>query len=95
MARLVMVGEVEDAARWEERFRSHRDLFSRIYPELGMNAIHFATTEEDRFVLYSEVDDLDAYFASLDSDEIKAAMANDGVKRDTVQVLVLDKQLTF
>lgn len=95
MARLVMVGEVEDSASWEERFRSHRELFSTIYPEMGMHVIHFTTTEDNRFVLYSEVADLDAYFGTLDSDEIKAAMAEDGVKRDTVQVYVLDRELAF
>ena len=60
-----------------------------------MNVIHFTTTEDNRFVLYSEVADLYAYFGTLDSDEIKAAMAEDGVKRDTVQVYVLDRELAF
>lgn len=95
MARVVMVGEVENAAQWEERFRSHRDLFSTIYGAMGMNAIHFTTTDENRFVLYSEPPNLEAWLATLDSDEIKAAMAKDGVKRETVQVHVLEKDLTF
>lgn len=95
MARMVMVGEVEDAREWEERFRSHRELFSTIYGEMGMHVIHFATTADNKFVLFSEPPDLDAFFASLDSDEIKAAMAEDGVKRETVQVHVLDKELIF
>jgi len=95
MPRLVMVGEADDATAWEEHFRSHRELFSTLYGEMGMNVIHFTTTEDNKFVLYSEPSDLDAYFATLDSAEIKAAMAEDGVKRDTVQVHVLEKELRF
>ena len=95
MARLIMIGEVEDSESWEAHFRSHRDLFSTIYPQMGMNVIHFTTTEDNRFVLCSEVADVEAWFATLDSDEIKAAMAEDGVKRETVQVYVLEKELSF
>ncbi len=95
MARIVMIGEVEDAAAWEGHFRSHRDLFSKIYSPIGMDVIHFTTTDDNRFVLHSEVSDVDAYFATLDSKEIEAAMAEDGVKRETVQVFVLEKELGF
>ena len=55
MARLLMVGEVEDARAWEERFRSHRELFSTIYNPMGMNAIHFTTTEDNRFAMLLRV----------------------------------------
>lgn len=95
MARLIMVGEVEDATAWEARFRSHDELFSTIYGPMGMDAIHFTTTEDNRFALYSEVDDMDAWFRALESPEIEAAMAEDGVKRETVRIHVLDKELTF
>ncbi len=95
MPQIVFVAEVEDSAAWEERFRSHKDLFTQLYAPMGMNVISFATTPDNRIVLYTETSDLDAYFATLDSDEIKGAMAEDGVKRDTVQVHVLDKQLEF
>ena len=95
MARVVMVGEVEDSTTWEARFRSHRDLFSTIYGEMGMNVIHFTTTDDNKFVLYSEPADLAAWFERLDSAEIEAAMAEDGVKRETVQIHVLEKELRF
>jgi esterase/lipase superfamily enzyme len=95
MARVVMVGEVENSEAWEKLFRSHRDLFSTIYGQMGMNVIHFTTTDDNRFVLYSEPPDLDAWLGTLDSAEIRAAMAEDGVKRETVQIHVLDKELSF
>jgi len=95
MAHVIMIGEVEDTAKWEERFRSHRGLFAELYGAMGMHAIHFTTTADGKFALHSEPPDAEAWLETLDSDEIKAAMAEDGVKRETVQVHVLDKGLTF
>lgn len=95
MARVVMIGEVEASAKWEERFRSHKDLFSTIYGTMGMHVIHFTTTDDNEFVLYSEPPDLNAWLETLNSAEIGAAMAEDGVKRETVRIHVLDKDLTF
>lgn len=95
MARLIMVGEVEDATVWEARFRSHQEIFSTIYGPMGMNAIHFTSTEDNRFALYCEVDDADAWFRALESPEIEGAMAEDGVKRDTVRIHVLDQELAL
>ena len=95
MPQIVFVAEVEDSVTWEERFRTHKDLFTQLYGPMGMNVINFTTTSDNTIVLYTETTDLDAYFATLDTDDIKAAMAEDGVKRDTVQVYVLDKELQF
>jgi heme-degrading monooxygenase HmoA len=95
MAHVIMIGEVEDAAKWEERFRSHRGLFAELYGAMGVRAIHFTTTDDGRFALHSEPLDAQAWLDTLDSDEIKAAMAEDGVKRETVQVHILDKTLSF
>jgi hypothetical protein len=95
MPRLVMVGELEDSTTWEERFRSHAGLFSRLFADIGMNVIHFTVTDDGRFVLHSEPSDLDKYFELVESPEIQAAMVEDGVKRETVEIHVLDKELAF
>jgi len=95
MPRLVMVGEVEDSRAWEERFRSHAGLFSKLFSPLDMNVIHFTVTDDGRFVLHSEPSDLDRYFELVASAEIQAAMVEDGVKRDTVEIHVLDKEFAF
>ena len=95
MARLVMVGEVEESTTWETRFRSHAGLFSKLFSEIDMNVIHFTVTDDGGFVLYSEPSDVDKYFATVESPEIRAAMVEDGVKRETVEIHVLDKELAF
>ncbi len=95
MPRLVMVGEVEDSTAWEERFRSHARLFSELFSDLDMNVIHFTVTDDGRFVLHSEPSDLDRYFELVESPEIQAAMVEDGVKRETVEIHILDKEFAF
>ena len=95
MPRLIMVGEVEDSTTWEQRFRSHAGLFSKLFSEIGMNVIHFTVTDDGKFVIHSEPSDLDRYFEIVESPEIQAAMVEDGVKRETVQIHVLEKELTF
>lgn len=40
-----------------------------------------------------EPDDLEVYMKSMESDETAQAMAHDGVKRETVQIHVLDKSV--
>lgn len=95
MSRVVMIAEVEDTKAWVERFRSHREMFAEQYGTMGMNVIHFTTSDGNKVVLSADPPDVDAYFASLDSEETKAAMAEDGVKRETVEVYVLDQELLF
>ena len=95
MPRLVMVGEVEDPTTWEQRFRSHAGLFSELFSEIDMNVIHFTVTDDGKFVIHSEPSDLDRYFEIVESPEIQAAMVEDGVKAETVQIHVLEKELTF
>lgn len=94
MPRIVLTAKVDEPSRWEERYRSHgdtfRDLWGGSFPD-----VHFATTEDNDVVMYMEVDDLDAYFAMLETPEIAEAMKHDGVIRDTVKVYVLDKTASF
>lgn len=42
-----------------------------------------------------EVTNLDRYLELMDSPETAEAMAQDGVKRETVKVYVLDKELNL
>lgn len=45
--------------------------------------------------LYAEPTDLDQYLAVLESPATAEAMAQDGVKKETVKVYVLDKEFTY
>lgn len=89
MARVVVTGQVGDAAKWEEGFRTHGDLFRKMTVR---KPIHFTATAQNEMILYIEPDDLDKYLEVLDSRATEEAMKFDGVKRDTVRIFVLDKQ---
>ena len=89
MPKVVITAEVEDLARWEEGFRTHGDLFRS---QTIAKPIHFATTKDNRAIVCFEPDDLDTYMGILSSPATEEAMAFDGVKRETVQIHVLDKE---
>ena len=90
MARVVITAEVEDGATWEEGFRTHVDLFRR---QTISNPITFSILEGNQVACCFEPEDLDTYLSILDSSETAEAMEFDGVKRETVQVYVMDREL--
>ena len=89
MHRIVVVAEIEDAAKWEEGFRTHGDLFR----SQTVTSCHYSITG-DHVAVYFEAEDLDAYLQGLESPETAEAMAVDGLKQETVKVFVVDKQFT-
>ena len=91
MPRVIITAQVEDSAQWERGFRTHGELLGT----MSQSVTHFATTDNNEVVLYSEPEDLDTYMQVLESEETADAMALDGVKRDTVKVFVLDKEFAY
>ncbi len=91
MSTVILTAEVEDGAKWERQFLTHGDLF-KTYPMTS--PIEF-TVSGNQVTMSSEVTDVDGYIAVLKSPETIDAMKNDGVKRDTVRVMVLNKKLEF
>ena len=89
MAKVIITAEVEDTAKWEEGFRTHGDLFS----SQTITTMVFGIGEGNEVALYSEVEDLDTWREILETPATHEAMAFDGVKRETVKVFVLDKEL--
>jgi hypothetical protein len=89
MAIFVLTCEVENASTWEERFRTHVDLFRSMTIS---KPIRFAT-DGNQVAICTEADDLDTYMKVFQSDATAAAMKEDGVKRDTVRFWALDKSL--
>ena len=87
MARAIVTGQVDDAAKWEKGFRTHVELFKKY----TATAIYFTTTENEFAILW-EVDDPEKFIALVDSKETFDAMEYDGVKRDTVKIHVLDRE---
>jgi hypothetical protein len=90
MHKVVVIGEIEDAAKWEKGFRTHGDLFK----SQTVTNTSFQVTGDNKVVVCFEASDIDTYMKILDSPQTAEAMAHDGIKRETVQVHVLDKQFT-
>jgi len=91
MPRVILTAQVEDAAKWEEQFRTHGELLG----SMGQSVTHFGFTGDNEVALYSEPEDLDKYMQALESPATADAMGNDGVIRETVRVYVLDKEFTY
>ena len=89
MPRVLITAEVNDLRTWENGFRTHGNLFK----QMGVTTMEFATVSPNRIAVCGETTDLDAYMKVFNSPATAEAMAADGVKRETVQMFVLDKSL--
>ena len=90
MTRIVLTAQVENTKSWEQQFQTHADMFR----EVGLaKAYDYSIGKDSNVAVSVEVNDVDAFIRVLESPENIAAMENDGVKRDSVQVFVLDKSL--
>jgi hypothetical protein len=88
MAMVILTADVENGAAWERSYRTHGDLFEAA----GLGTIHYNVGDNNHVVMCTDVDDVEAYMDFIGSKSTQDAMKNDGVKRDTVKVFVLDKQ---
>ncbi|MDH3747444.1 MAG: hypothetical protein OER97_04490 [Gammaproteobacteria bacterium] len=91
MAKVIITAQVEDAAKWEQGFRTHGELLK----SMTSDASYFTITKDNELTLYAEPEDVDKYFEVLESPATAAAMQYDGVKRETVKVTVLDKEFRY
>jgi len=91
MTKIIITAQVEDAAKWEEGFRTHGDLLR----SMTSTVTYFTISKDNEMTLYADVEDVDKYFEVLESPATEEAMAFDGIKRDTVKVAVLDKEFSY
>ncbi len=91
MAKVIITAQVEDSAKWEEGFRTHGELLR----SMTSTVTYFTTTAENEVTLYAEPDDIDKFLEVMDSPATAEAMAYDGVKRETVKIVVLDNEFTY
>jgi hypothetical protein len=93
MSGMIITAHVKDPTRWEQGFRSHKDLLKQAH----ITVVHYTITKSNDVVMYSETDDNDPDRALklMDSPETARAMEEDGVDRATVRVYSLDKDLRF
>ncbi len=89
MPKVILTCQVEDETKWEAGFRSHGDVFKTY----GLQAPVDFTVTGNEVAICMEPADFDVYKKAMDSPATAAAMAFDGVKRETVKMYVLDKQV--
>ena len=89
MPRVLITAEVNDLPTWEAGFRTHGNLFK----QMGVTTMEYAMVAPNRVAVCGETSDLDAYMKVFNSPATADAMGVDGVKRETVQIFVLDKSL--
>ena len=89
MAKILIFAQVEDSVKWEAGFRSHADLFRT----MSITSQAFTTTTDNEVAICSETSDLAKYMEVLNSQATADAMSFDGVKRETVKIFVLDKEV--
>jgi hypothetical protein len=87
MPLVILTADVRDSAAWERAYRTHGDLFKAA----GFNAFDYTVSDDGHVVMSADVNDVSAYMDFLGSQSTQDAMKNDGVKRETVKVFVLDK----
>jgi hypothetical protein len=91
MTKIVVIAKCKDQAKWEAGFRTHAELFRTAY---GVTKpVLYGMGEDDYVAAFFETDDWAKAMSAISSPETAAAMEGDGLLRDTVQVLVLDKEL--
>ena len=90
MARVVVSAQVQDPVAWEKGYRTRGALLQ----QGGTNKAHYTIADNNWIVIYMKVKDLDAFNEFMASDAVVAAMAEDGVKAETVRVHALDRRLS-
>lgn len=89
MAKVVITAQVENGKKWEKAFRTHVDLFRE---QTVISPVSIGVSGNEVALLF-KVRNLDKYMKLMDSQETADAMKMDGVKRETVKIHILDKEL--
>lgn len=89
MPKIVVTAQVQDPVKWEAGFRTHGDLFRSMKVH---DAMHYAITG-DEISVFGDTENLEAFMRVMNSPATVDAMAIDGVRRETVKLVVFDKEL--
>jgi hypothetical protein len=89
MAKVIITSQVNDPVKWEAGFRTHGDFFRSYSIRVPVN---FAVAGNEVAICF-EPENLDTFKRLMESQATAEAMASDGVKRETLKVYVLDKEM--
>jgi hypothetical protein len=90
--KVLITATVEDAAAWEASFRTHGDLFAS---QGAISPTLLGIADGNVVAVYEQTADLEKLLANLESPDTREAMMADGVKTDTVRIVVLDRTFSF
>jgi hypothetical protein len=89
MTTAILVHEVKNGDSWAEAWRKGRGSRQELFGKLGIKTRTFRDPKNlDLTGLILEIPDMAKFQAFLDSDAGKKAMAEDGLKIDTMRLLV-------
>ena len=89
MPTMIAFHEVEDGERWAKAWRKGSGSRHEMMAGIGITARTFRDPENSNLTgLIFEVSDMNKFQAALASDEMKQAMAEDGLKVETLRMLV-------
>ena len=89
MSKVVITAQVEDTAQWEKSFRTHGELFKR---QTVTTPVGIAIREDNEVAICAEPADIGKFMEVLQSPATTDAMAQDGVRRETGKVYVMDRE---
>lgn len=92
MPKVIVTAQVQDAVKWEAGFRTHGDFFKTYTIR---KPVLYTVTAANQTAIIFEPEDVATFMRQMESPATAQAMASDGVKRETVKVFVLDKELAI
>jgi hypothetical protein len=90
MAKVMIMAQCENATKWETEFKKHGELFKAYTTPTVTYGL-----EGDWVCVFVEPTDLDTCIKMIKSPDTQAAMAQDGIKGETVKMFVLDKNIAL
>ena len=88
MATLIISHEVNDGNRWDRAWKKGPGSRHELFAKYGLKARTFQDPQNLNLKgLIVEVPDMDTWLSVLDSKEGKKAMAEDGLKVETLRIL--------
>ncbi len=89
MAKVIVTAYVQDPVKWERGFLTHGDLFRSMKVR---DAMHYAINGNE-ITVFTDVESLETFQRVMESQATADAMAHDGIKRETVKIIVLNKEM--
>jgi len=88
MTTIMIMHEVKDGAHWAKSWKKGPGSRHEMFAELGANARTFRDESNPNLTgLIVDVPDMDKLMAMMNTDEGKKAMAEDGLKVETIRIL--------